>query len=1032
MRKVFFSLVVSCILSFTSVVGAATHDLRYNSPKSIHLSEGDTLYFKNFPIGWPYTKVKLGVRGEPSQMLDGILNVGSCAYPLNGYYIELEMNYSQGMYAIYHGPTKTYPMHWWVDYGTAVSCYVDSAELKRGQTLAMFDSLYEDYTKNYIDLDGHESVSHFSGASGLFKITHLPQFFFNAVHILVEPEDGFPLDGSIYFKGVEYNVEGWSSNIAIPIDMGRYVYFELAFPEYRHVRLKWWVTSENLGEIELAFDVNEISIDSIEVSYQFGLVESLDEKIKLRYARSDFLDGQPPTIRVLKNNPHGNELKDSAFFPLSEIFDIHANVSAGKYIQMAIPLNVDMPVNVENVAVKHFDTSLQKWINEPIDSVSNGFVYFRTSTFSSFFIDFIGFIGTAPFIGVGIAADCWFFDCKSGDVALSAGKTYIKWTKKTRDTFVDMICSVVDVDPFAVKFVLNDPLSKAKSRWDIVQGKITDLQALSNLSGRSIFARLHSKILSESEREMQKFEFGDEPESERWRKASMNLDVLLADKYKLENDWNNEVLQLGHASIELPLKRIVGYRNYGIGANGLKFEYVGKTEVPMEFSFNNYLMPKSSLLEGISWFRDGIAQCYQENDFWNYESKDQWQIFKENILNVDTHEGTCKNVLNMFTPSGPIDYIFPLNRGCNEFLTDLVAKEDFVSDMLNDRDQKLIYMSSVMARVALLSWIDKTDFRKFAAVAYRPLYDGMRSWLELVAPLYGNNNICIKAYAALALFEFVQYGTLENLDFLNDALGEHYSDNGAYSEGAGYSLYIWEDVPYLLAALKDAMKSKNIKLNVNKKFLKSAENMWKYSRPVAKIENGVTSGSLGLIPVEIDDGCTYNPDYFVWAKLLDDSKYVSLAERFPVRDSAKVTPMNVFGIAVDNETFYSEITEPPSIIGSRRGDDVVMIVKERLLDDERKDTVSLSMVVESGGLWRNGQGHDQQDNLSITLASSENGFIIQDRGYSGFTDRSTTHRYYQHNVLTRARNGFVCQPPFTETCIDTYMGGDNEVILFDD
>ena len=67
------------------------------------------------------------------------------------------------------------------------------------------------------------------------------------------------------------------------------------------------------------------------------------------------------------------------------------------------------------------------------------------------------------------------------------------------------------------------------------------------------------------------------------------------------------------------------------------------------------------------------------------------------------------------------------------------------------------------------------------------------------------------------------------------------------------------------------------------------------------------------------------------------------------------------------------------------------------------DTVALSMIAEGGPLWTRGQGHDQQDNLSITLTSSKKVFLIQDPGYPGFDKRAIDdgfHNYVDHNVLT--------------------------------
>ena len=1034
--RFYFALYVIFLFLFVTEANASVHSLQYNIPSSIRVVDGDTLNFLDIPTDWLFSKVKIGISGEPAQMLDGRLSIGFCTYNLTGFYTEIEVPYGQQLSAVYHGPTKTLPIHWWVDYGMAEpSCSTDEVDSLKREFDTSFDSLYNIYTEDYNDLGELNSVKHFGGASLHFKISQLPQFYFNTIRVLIEPEDGDSLDGALYSREIVRKINGWSMNVPISLYMGRYAYFEIAFPEYRRFRIKWWVSVEDSPELEIPTEVRDRSQDSIEVSYQFDSVGVLQSNPVLLYRKNDFVDGLPPRVKMLQNNPHGNELKDSAFFPLSEVYDIHANTREGVMVPLAIPLNMDIAVGKDDVAVKHFVSSQQRWINEPVDSVSNGFVYFKSSTFSNFFVDLIGFVGTSVVTGPAIAADCWFNGCsytkeglsytKEGLISVGEGAwSVIKWTKKLRDSFVENVCKTVDVDPFAVKYVLNDPFEVNKGKnWDIDQGEPANLIDLSNSNASKIMLQLLLKIVSESKQKLQPFEI-DDTEVDKWNKAIRNLDILLADKLKRKYSIDIDEYFLEKKIRLLPLgQNLRGYRKFDISQFKLKFEYVNES-VATEYAFQWYLMPPSAMLEGVSWFREGIAQCYQGFDFWNYENKDQWLILAEDVLNVDRHDGTCKNVMNMLIPNfSPLDIMFPLNRGCNEFIMDALSRSDFVQDMLSDRDKKLIAMTSVMARVALMSWIDKTDFRRFAAVAYRPLYDGMRSWLELVAPLYGDNNICIKAYAALALFEYVQYGTLANYKLLENALKKHYSENGAYSEGAGYSLYIWEEVPYLLAALKDAFESKNKQLVINKNFLHSAENMAKLSRPVE---------SLGLVPVETDDGCTYNPDYLVWAKLLNDPKYVSLSKRFPVTDPSKVSLMNVFGIKANNMSLYSTEAPLPIEMGGRYGDDAVMIMKERILADGSIDTVSLSMVVESNDIWKNGQGHDQQDNLSITLASSAEGFIIQDRGYSGYEDRSMTHRFYQHNVLTRSQSGFTCHAPFTETCIDIDAGGDNEFISFKD
>ncbi len=126
-----------------------------------------------------------------------------------------------------------------------------------------------------------------------------------------------------------------------------------------------------------------------------------------------------------------------------------------------------------------------------------------------------------------------------------------------------------------------------------------------------------------------------------------------------------------------------------------------------------------------------------------------------------------------------------------------------------------------------------------------------------------------------------------------------------------------------------------------------------------------------------------------------------MSNAYPLkRVDGKINTLVPFGVP-DADLYFSSENVLPSRgnIWSNFQDGIGMIAVE----NASGDTVTLSMIAESGNLWTRGQSHDQQDNLSITLASSRNGFILQDRGYSGFNDRDgndVVHRYKHHNVLT--------------------------------
>ena len=93
-------------------------------------------------------------------------------------------------------------------------------------------------TAKYKDLGPVESMTNFEGPSGLFKITSLPEWNFNRIYVQVEPMDGRELDGYLYSRSQQSKVAGWSANIPLILKTDFPVVFELAFTEFRKVRLK--------------------------------------------------------------------------------------------------------------------------------------------------------------------------------------------------------------------------------------------------------------------------------------------------------------------------------------------------------------------------------------------------------------------------------------------------------------------------------------------------------------------------------------------------------------------------------------------------------------------------------------------------------------------------------------------------------------------------------------------------------------------------------------------------------------------------
>ena len=80
--RFYFALYVIFLFLFVTEANASVHSLQYNIPSSIRVVDGDTLNFLDIPTDWLFSKVKIGISGEPAQMLDGRLSIGSCTYNL--------------------------------------------------------------------------------------------------------------------------------------------------------------------------------------------------------------------------------------------------------------------------------------------------------------------------------------------------------------------------------------------------------------------------------------------------------------------------------------------------------------------------------------------------------------------------------------------------------------------------------------------------------------------------------------------------------------------------------------------------------------------------------------------------------------------------------------------------------------------------------------------------------------------------------------------------------------------------------------
>lgn len=980
-----FFTFIAVLLLVSQNLWAAVHSVSHNVATVVNLQDNDEIHLVNFPVGWGFSRVVLGVNSVPALQLSGHLVTNGCDHELHGNYEQVDFAYTGNESIVYHGPAQSLPIQWWVDANPIVSSCNESAEVTLLDSIRTIlynfaDSIYSDKIKDYIDLGTLNSEKIFEGTSSNFKITNLPDWFYNRLFVQVEPMDGRELNGVAIAGGGKVEIKGYSKTISLSQKNSFAPTFEIAFPEYRKVKLKWWAEVGVPEETAVESKETILSSDSVEVEYTFGVNPYSKSSVKLVFDKRKFSDGKVPVVKKLSFDPQGPN-KSNDFGVRGDIYDFDAKLNPGDSVVIAIPLDSDYQPGEDTITIEHFIAEENRWIEEPVDSIVGNYAYIKVGHFSWFRSLCRGIVTVVAYSNP-VVAGCAALSktCrnavngaidKTADVIadvsvgiVNTAKTVVKWIEK-------LVCLDFDSDK-AVEY-----FGTAKRKdWNPSQGKI-NTESVKNM-GSDVLLALEGKRMSPLTKISEAGCGDDEPC--KWQKTRDNLDVLLADAILAQ-------FPTDPADPHLGISRFV----FTVDDNGTAVF----ADAIASYNFEDYFMISSGLVEDAAWFVNGIDKCIDAVNMSGRRIQGVIDYFKS--LGKLSYTDACKAYFSMIGLD-QIDHMSDI-PDCTEFLAQAAAQKLFGEWIMSGHQDKLISISEAMVRISLLAWLKNADgFRDYALTKYKSAYDGIIAWLDLAGPFFDYNNISVKAYGSITLFEYMFYGTDENLKMVNGGLNRHYGDNGGFSEGTGYSQYIWDDLTYVLSALKDAYKDQSEIQNfsINHKFLKSPDYMFEFSRPV-----GLNDKPYGLIPVEADDGVTYNPDYRVWAKLKDDPKYLAMSEAYPLRAAdQKINPLVPFGFPDYN--MYGSAGKVVPYRGTLWGDFKDGIGLITAVSNEG-DTVALSMIAESGKMWERGQSHDQQDNLSITLTSSKKGFLIQDPGYTGFGNRSTSdgfHNYNDHNVLT--------------------------------
>ena len=127
----------AALLFVPQCIWAAVHTVSHNVATVVNLQDNDEINLVDFPAGWGFSRVILGVNSVPATQLSGHLVTNGCDHELQGSYEQVDFAYTGSESIVYHGPAQSLPIQWWVDASPVVSSCVDYAEVLRADSIRL-------------------------------------------------------------------------------------------------------------------------------------------------------------------------------------------------------------------------------------------------------------------------------------------------------------------------------------------------------------------------------------------------------------------------------------------------------------------------------------------------------------------------------------------------------------------------------------------------------------------------------------------------------------------------------------------------------------------------------------------------------------------------------------------------------------------------------------------------------------------------------------------------------------------------------
>gem|GEM_PF-3320897 len=353
------------------------------------------------------------------------------------------------------------------------------------------------------------------------------------------------------------------------------------------------------------------------------------------------------------------------------------------------------------------------------------------------------------------------------------------------------------------------------------------------------------------------------------------------------------------------------------------------------------------------------------------------------------------------------------------------------------KDGALLNAGAILRRGYLLCWLDPS-FRSQYEGKLLALEAEVKTYMQLAGPFYRKNNVVLKIESAIALGAMLRahvkreagasYGAwtdpapslwflpvnTNSLAYLMNESSQAYLMNessqaylnllsdskrlfgsdGEYAEGVDYLDYLNEDLLTLIPlGLRLGMIDPKLVPDWYKKSGEWLLNLLAETGSAPNVDDGIAGAKPWIAP---------------YALINQNPVYRNIQEWYLKQGESAVFPISV--------TPERVLTYPVEITGTARWVTKPVLGGVGTVSYHRDDgqVVSMRMIAETEDMRIAGEGHDQQDNTSVTMnwydpngsgGAGSSYDLILDPGYAGYANRDVMAGYDVHNTLQFFPNG---------------------------